>query len=118
MLKRAILLLVAAASLGIAGPAAAQCHPFQTGASCARPGKPPFNVDFGVKAFKAAQPAQPRTPPVEAQSRIRLTHRPQAIDCLMVKRADGSIDPGLVTPPPPGHHTLRILAVPSCSDDK
>ena len=117
MLKRAILLLVAAAGVGIAVPAAAQCLPFHTGAPCGRAEKPRFNVDFGAKDFKAAQPVQPR--PLPEPSRIRLSHRPQAIDCLMVKRTDGSADPCLVTTPPATvQHHLRVLTVPNCSDDK
>ena len=118
MLKRAIVLLVAAAGVSIAEPAAAQCLPFDVGTGCGRAEKPRFIVDFGAKDFKAAQPSQPRTPSPAAPSRIRWSHRPQAIDCLMVKRADGSTDPGIVTAPPPGHHTLRIITVPSCSDGK
>ena len=122
MLTRAIVLLVAAAGVGFAEPAAAQCLPFDAGAACGRAEKPRFIVDFGAKEFKAAQPRQlptPSPPPRDASSHVRLSHRPQTIDCAAVRRADGSSDPGLVTRAPATvGHTLRVLTVPNFSDDK
>ena len=95
-------------------PHAAPCDLFGGAPSC--PETPRFQVDFTPER-RLQQPAASAVATLD-RTKVRVIVSPLGpvpIDCEMVRRADGSIDPHIVKAPPAGvTHTMRIVEVPAC----
>ncbi|MEO7191274.1 MAG: hypothetical protein ABI051_09475 [Vicinamibacterales bacterium] len=82
--------------------------------------KPRISADFGMRLPeppRALPVFVPSNSPAAGPSAVSASSPNLAIDCQMVRRADGSIDPKLaVTPSAAVRYASRVVKVPGCGE--